>query len=216
MQYHWLHKNINNNKLIVFFGGWSFDFRPFECLESNNYDVLMFYDYNNLEIPPEIPDYEEKILITWSMGVFIAYYLKDKLPEFNRKIAINGTPYPVDNERGIPFRTFDLTLKHAQTGLKQKFYENVFANEEFLKKYLKTPVERTIQNRVEELNALNTLIKNTPVTYDGKFYDRAIVSNNDKIIPFKNQMNMWQNLAKVIDCGHFPFYNYKSWDEICN
>ena len=216
MQYHWLHKNINNNKLIVFFGGWSFDFRPFECLESNNYDVLMFYDYNNLEIPSKIPDYEEKILITWSMGVFIAYYLKDKLPEFNRKIAINGTPYPVDNERGIPFRTFDLTLKHAQTGLKQKFYENVFANEEFLKKYLKTPVERTIQNRVEELNALNTLIKNTPLTYDEKFYDRAIVSNNDKIIPFKNQMNMWQNLAKVIDCGHFPFYNYKSWDEICN
>ena len=216
MQYHWLHKNINNNKLIVFFGGWSFDFRPFECLESNNYDVLMFYDYNNLEIPSKIPDYEEKILITWSMGVFIAYYLKDKLPEFNRKIAINGTPYPVDNERGIPFRTFDLTLKHAQTGLKQKFYENVFANEEFLKKYLKTPVERTIQNRVEELNALNTLIKNTPVTYDGEFYDSAIVSNKDRIIPFKNQMNMWQNLAKVIDCGHFPFYNYKSWDEICN
>lgn len=216
MQYHWLHKNINNNKLIVFFGGWSFDFRPFECLESNNYDVLMFYDYNNLEIPSKIPDYEEKILITWSMGVFIAYYLKDKLPEFNRKIAINGTPYPVDNERGIPFRTFDLTLKYAETGLKQKFYENVFANEEFLKKYLKTPVERTIQNRVEELNALNTLIKNTPLTYDGEFYDSAIVSNKDRIIPFKNQMNMWQNLAKVIDCGHFPFYNYKSWDEICN
>lgn len=214
MQYHWLIQN-NNNKLIVFFGGWSFDYKPFECISSDEYDVLMFYDYNNLEMPCQIPDYESKTLITWSMGVFIAYNLKDKLPQFDKKIAVNGTPFPIDDEFGIPNRTFDLTLKYAETGLQGKFYENVFSDSELLKKYLLNPVERSIKNRVEELEALNEFIRNHPAEYDNSYYDTTIVGNKDKIIPTKNQLNMWQDLAKVIDCGHFPFYNYNSWDEIC-
>ena len=214
MEYHWLNKN-NNRKLIVFFGGWSFDFRPFECLKSYDYDVLMFYDYTDLNIPCEIPNYDKKILITWSMGVFIAYLLKGNLPEFNKKIAVNGTPYPIDNDLGIPKRTFDLTLKYAETGLQGKFYENVFTNSEFLEKYYKNPVQRTIPNRIKELESLNSLIRNTDINYDNNYYDYAIVGNNDKIIPTKNQIKMWKDKAKMLDSGHFPFYNYTCWDEIC-
>lgn len=219
MQYHWLNKQ-NNKKLIVFFAGWSFDFFPFECLNSKDYDVLMFYDYNELNIPQQVQQeirlYADKTLVTWSMGVFTAFILKDKLSEFDKKIAINGTPYPVDNEFGIPERTFNLTLKYAETGLQGKFYENVFSNDKFLQKYLKNPVQRTISNRVAELEALNNFIKNKNFEYDNEFYDIALVSTYDKIIPPKNQLNMWGNKAVTIDCGHFPFYNYNSWDEICN
>lgn len=219
MQNHWIIKN-NNKNLIVFFGGWSFDYKPFECLRSEKYDVLMFYDYNDLNIEnhllKEIETYSSKTLVTWSMGVFIAYLLKDKLPDFDKKIAVNGTPYPVDDEFGIPHRTFDLTLKYAETGLQGKFYQNVFSNEDFLQKYLENPVQRTIENRVKELETLDKLIKNTKIEYDKTFYDKSIVGANDKIIPTKNQLKMWGDLAQIIDCGHFPFYNYNSWDEICN
>jgi len=214
MQHYWLNKQ-NNKKLIVFFAGWSFDYKPFECLECNDYDVLIFYDYNTLELPNIDYNYEEKILITWSMGVFIAYLLKDKLPQFDKKIAVNGTPYPVHNEFGIPQKTFDLTLKYAETGLQGKFYQNVFTNDEFLAKYNKNPIDRSIENRVSELIALDKLIKETPIKYD-KFYDKAIVGTSDKIIPTKNQLTFWNNIAEIVDCGHFPFYNYKSWAEICN
>ncbi len=217
MQYHWLQQKPLNKKLIVFFGGWSFDFRPFECIPSFEYDVLMFYDYNSLEIPCQIPEgYEQYILLAWSMGVFIAYLLKDKLPYFHKKIAVNGTPYPIDNEKGIPLKTFDLTLKYAQIGLKKKFYENVFSDSILLEKYLSNPVQRLIENRVNELIYLNNIIKNSRLEYDEKFYDKAIIGSNDKIIPVKNQINMWKNIADIIDCGHFPFYNFKSWDEICS
>ena len=79
MEYNWLNKN-NNRELIVFFGGWSFDSHPFECMDSGNRDILMFYDYSDLNIPEnilnEISNYSEKTLIAWSMGVFTAYYLK--------------------------------------------------------------------------------------------------------------------------------------------
>lgn len=215
MQYHWLNKQ-NNKKLIVFFAGWSFDHKPFECLDCKNYDVLVLYDYNDLTLPKIEEAYDKKILITWSMGVFIAYLLKEILPKFDQKIAVNGTPYPVNNEFGIPQKTFDLTLKYAETGLQGKFYQNVFTNQEFLGKYLKNPIERSIENRVSELVTLDKLIKTTKIEYDNKFYNKAIVGLSDKIIPTKNQLTFWGNLAKTVDCGHFPFYNYKSWDELCN
>lgn len=216
MQYYWLNKN-NNENLIIFFGGWSFDHKPFEYFECGNNDVLMFYDYTDLNLPEgifEVSDYNDIQLISWSMGVFAAYYLRDRLPEFSYKLAVNGTPFPVDNSLGIPERTFNLTLQYAETGLQGKFYKNVFSNDDFLAKYQQSPVERSIQNRVEELVSLDNFIKSSTQTYDGKYYNRAIVGLEDKIIPVKNQLNCWKDLAVKLECGHFPFYNFTSWDEI--
>ena len=140
MQYHWLNR-ANNKRLIIFFAGWSFDQNPFQFLKPNDYDILILFDYNNLNIP-EIPEYEDYYLITWSMGVFTAYLLKDELPKFSKKVAINGTPYPVDNFNGIPIKPFLLTLKHAQQGLQGKFYQNIFNSPEEFEIYLKNPVKR--------------------------------------------------------------------------
>lgn len=211
MHYHWLNKK-DNDKLIIFFAGWSFDSKPFEFLECEDFDVLMVYDYSDFEIP-EIPEYKENYLIAWSMGVFAAYQLRDKLPEFEQKIAVNGTVFPVDDEFGIPNKPFLLTLRHAKTGLEGKFYQNIFQTPKEFERYIQTPVERSIENRVNELQSLYDRIKETPKEYE-TFYDCAFVSTEDKIIPTKNQMNFWKDKAKTIESGHFPFYNFKNWNEI--
>lgn len=214
----WLN-NQNNENLIVFFAGWSFDEKPFKFLQCNNYDVLFVYDYNNFEIPQELKNinqYKHKFLITWSMGVFVANLLKDIFTDFEYKMAINGTISPVDNEFGIPVKMFELTLKHAKIGLEGKFYKNVFQTEEEFQKYKKTPVERTIENRVSELENLYSEIKEQKEITAKEFYDFAIVSEFDKIIPPKNQIASHnKNTVKVlkIPYGHFPFYHYSSWDE---
>ena len=240
MQFNWLNKQ-NNDKLIIFFAGWSFDYKPFEFLDCEDFDVLVVYDYNNplsLTLSPGersalIPfpreraqlcecnetttagegSYKQTYLIAWSMGVFVAYQLRAQLPEFDKKIAINGTPFPVDDEFGIPQKPFLLTLRHAKTGLEGKFYQNIFNSTEEFERYMKTPVERTIDNRVEELQSLYDRIKVTEKTYE-PFYDKAFVSSNDKIIPTKNQLKFWQDKVQTIESGHFPFYNFKSWNEI--
>ena len=62
MQFHWLNKQ-NNDRLIIFFTGWSFDYKPFEFIKCENFDVLIVYDYNNFEIPV-IPEYKEYFLIS--------------------------------------------------------------------------------------------------------------------------------------------------------
>jgi len=214
MQYHWLNKN-NNKKLIIFFAGWSFDYKPFEFLNSDEFDVLFIFDYNEINELSQLSDYEEKYLIAWSMGTFAAYLLKDFFKDFNKKISINGTPYPVHNEFGIPEKPFLLTLRHAKTGLEGKFYQNIFATETEFERYSKTPVGRSIENRENELKSLYERIKSTEINYI-KFYDFALISSNDKIIPTKNQLNFWQNNApfKLLESGHFPFYNFKSWKDI--
>lgn len=215
----WLN-NQNNENLIVFFAGWSFDEKPFNFLKCNDFDVLFVYDYNDFKLPEElknIKNYKHKYLITWSMGVFVANLFKNLFSDFEYKMAINGTISPVDNEFGIPIKMFELTLKHAKIGLEGKFYKNVFQTEEEFQEYSKTPVGRTIGNRVSELENLYTEIKNHKELEIQKFYDFAIVSDFDKIIPPKNQIASHnQNKARVLSLpyGHFPFYHYSKWNEI--
>lgn len=175
----------------------------------------MFYDYKNHEIPVEIPDYDEYYLITWSMGVYIAYLLRDKLPQFKEKIAVNGTPFPIHAEWGIPPGTFDLTLKYVDTGLQGKFQRNLFKDEADYEKYLQNPVGREIPEQAAELSSLKAFIDNAEISYE-KFYDCAIISSADKIVPTRNQLNCWENRAEIImlESGHFPFYGFNSWEEI--
>ena len=229
MQYYWLKNTHNVNislprgrgvgvrgrSLIIFFCGWSFDNKPFKRLDCGEYDVLMFYNYKTHDIPIEIPEYDEYYLVTWSMGVYIAYLLRDKLPHFKEKIAINGTPFPIHNEFGIPERTFDLTLKYVDTGLQGKFQRNLFKEEFDFEKYLQNPVARQIPEQAAELQALKDFISKSEQNYE-KFYDRAIISDADKIIPSKNQINCWKDRASIVmlNSGHFPFYGFNSWEEI--
>jgi len=226
MQYHWINKE-NNDNLIIFFCGWSFDFKPFERLDCENNDVIVVYDYSDIadvfdnktkNILSGNKDYKNYRLITWSMGVYTAYLLKDFIPDFDCKIAINGTPYPVNDDFGIPIKTFDLTLKYVETGLQGKFQKNLFKRAEDFEEYLKNPVQRTIENQKNELEALNKFIKNHNINYE-KFYDYAIISDTDKIIPSRNQINCWQKSDTPIvslDNGHFPFMEFKSWEDIIN
>lgn len=219
MKFCWLSQN-NSSNLIVFFAGWSFDETPFKTLKSDGFDVLFVYDYNEiseLEILKNISEkYEHKTLICWSMGVFVAASLRKYFEKFDKKFAINGTVTPVDNEFGIPVKMFELTLKHASVGLGGKFYKNVYKTEEELEKYSQNPVKRTIEDRVSELENLYDFIKSHEVNGEN-FYDFAVVSEFDKIIPPKNQIASHTKFdvpIKTIECGHSPFFEFSEWREI--
>lgn len=216
MKHVWLNKS-GNSELVIFFAGWSFDAEPFKFLKVDGVDVVVVYDYRGLSFDFAFSGYEKYHLVAWSMGVYIAPLLRAVLPEFATAVALNGTPMPIDNEFGIPVRTFELTLRYAAEGLKGKFYQNVFFDETQVEKYWANPVKRTIDDRVEELQALKTWIYDKPVDALG-FYKKAYVSEHDKIIPPKNQRNAWEKLGVPVlplPDGHFPFFNFTSWKEIC-
>lgn len=202
MKYKWLNKKQNKN-VIIFFNGWGMDENVVCHLEYHNYDVVMLYDYNTLETDfnfESLIEYKNRYLIAWSMGVMVATLFN---LEYTSATAINGTLKPIDNEFGIPQRIYDLTIKGFNEKGAQRFIKSMF-NEN-----IELPqISRDIENQKSELSALKNYTANSNFKYS-----RIILSDNDKIIPTKNQVAFW-GIEPNISSGHCPFMLFKKWKEL--
>ncbi len=196
--------NENNEKLIIFFNGWGMDEFIISHLDRKGYDLLVFYDYTNLDTDfPPLNNYKEKYLIGWSMGVMISTLFYDCFGKIDKYIAINGTPKSIDNQYGIPEKIYKLTLKGFNENSCRKFIERMFDKKPTIEKFS----DRTLESQREELQNLMGI--------EGKYisFDKVLVSENDNIIPTKNQLNYWRHPV-IIKGGHCPFFEFKSWSEI--
>lgn len=206
-------KNKNSKNIIVLLCGWGLDEKPFEIIESSDFDVLFVFDYSSLNLDFDFSKYQKKVLIAFSYGVFMASVIKDSLPEFDYKIAINGTLKPIDKEFGISPKIFDLTLSSVSDESMLKFYSRMFDNnldDEYFGEHLPSR-----DNCKMELSQIQKYYRESNnVVYD---FDKIIVSAADKIIPTKNQLNYWKDsIVKKVDAGHFLFYKFNDFSEIIN
>lgn len=194
----------NNKNLIIFFNGWGMDELIISHLKRDGFDLLVLYDYNDLDIEfPNLGNYDKKYIISWSMGVMISTLFYDCFGKIDKYIAINGTPKPIDNKYGIPEKIYKLTLRGFNETSCQKFMERMFDSTPPISKFS----NRAFESQKTELANLMGI--------EGKIisFDKAIVSKNDNIIPTKNQLNYWKN-PEIIESGHCPFFKYESWSEI--
>lgn len=197
----------NNNKLIIFFNGWGMDEIIISHLDREDYDLLILYDYRDLDIDfPNLDKYKEKYVVGWSMGVMISTLFDRAFGNIKKYIAINGTPKPIDDEYGIPTRVYKLTVKGFNQSSCQKFMERMFDTTLPINKFS----NRSLESQKEELQNLMGI--------EGRYvsFDKVIVSNEDKIIPTKNQLNYWKNPAIIekIKSGHCPFFKFSKWSEV--
>ena len=211
MQYFWLNKTKENNKLIVFLNGWGMNETPVKHLKYNDFDVLILFDYKNLEFnfkEFEFDKYEKKYLISWSMGVYVASLFKNVFNSFDKKIAINGTTKIIDDDFGIPKKIYNITTKYLNEESRDKFIKNMFDNG---KLNPNITITRELPELKDELISIQKI-----VLKDELGFDTAIISKNDKIVPYKNQLNFWQNkaLIKEINATHCPFEEYSAWSEL--
>lgn len=207
MKYKWLNKQ-NNKKLIVFFNGWGMDEKIVSHLDFENFDLLMFYDYRDLEIENfNFSNYEEKYMIAWSMGVYTCNNFTNIFNNFDRKIAINGTLNPIHDEYGIPVLMYDLMIENFSEFTSEKFVNKISTGEN-LKEYC----TRTSDELKAELIKIKSLSFNEFIKFD-----KAIVSLKDRIMPAKNQIRFWQkqNITPIeIKALHAIFNLYKKWSEL--
>ena len=202
MKHKWLNKK-NNQKLILFFNGWGMDECVVKHLVPEDYDVLMFYDYNTLETNFDfdlLEIYTEKALIAWSMGTMIATLF----PQINAKnrTAINGTLKPIDTEYGIHPKIYDLTIKGFNEKGRKRFIDSMFNETTNIN------CNREIDEQHSELIAL----KNYQADETFK-YNKVLISDNDKIIPTKSQVAFW-GIEPNLKSGHCPFFNFAKWSEL--
>lgn len=202
MKYKWLN-NKKNTSLILFFNGWGMDEAIISHLDYANYDVIMFYDYNDLETDFDFnlcSDYKECYVVSWSMGVMIATNFVNQL-NITSSTAINGTLKPIDENFGIHPKIYDLTIKGFNENGRKRFLKTIFDLS------CEIEISRDIENQKQELIA----IKN----YQAKnfIYSRVILSDNDKIIPTKSQVAYW-GMEPNISSAHCPFNLFNKWEEL--
>lgn len=205
MEYEWINR-AGNKDLILFFNGWGMEDTVVEHLDAENYDVVMFYDYNNLETDFnfKLQEYKEINLVAWSMGVLTAAIVLKNVP-LHSKTALNGTLKPIDLKYGINPKIYDLTIKKFNSESRKIFIQNMF-EEPVPEKFMQGT--RTSENLKNELIALKSY------SADKEFkYDKIYISNNDKIIPSKSQINYWKTEANLSG-GHYPFNSFSKWSEL--
>lgn len=212
MRYKWLNKKVDNHKIILFFNGWGMDECVVNHLDSEDFDVLMFYNYNTLDTDfnfESLNTYQEINLVAWSMGVMIATFFSEI--KFHKKIAINGTLKPIDIKYGIHPRVYDLTIRGFDIKGREKFIDSMFDAGIALNF---TPVERELVEQKTELIAIKELSSSSLINnFSTSFYNKVLISDNDKIIPTKSQIEYWGMEANTKG-GHCPFFQIKKWSDL--
>ena len=207
MQYKWLN-NQGNKNLIVFFNGWGMDDKIVSNLNCDNYDVLTYYDYRTFE-PQDIDfsKYENKYLIAWSMGVYVCNIFYDLIKDFNKKIAINGTQKPIDDKYGIPIFAYNLTIDNFNETTCKKFMKKISST---------VNLQDYCSRNLDELKQELISIKNLEIENYIKF-DKVIISQNDRIFPYQNMLNFWNEQSIVIEnieASHYIFNKYNNWSDL--
>lgn len=207
MKYKWLNKKGNKN-LIVFFNGWGMDEKIVEHLSFADYDILTFYDYRTFEIDNfDFSNYENKILIAWSMGVYVCNYFYEQFKNFDKFIAVNGTQKPIDENYGIPPMIYNLTVDNFNELSCLKFMKKISTTVD-LKEYSL----RSLEDLKQELISIRDL--KVEKLFD---FNKAILSTKDRIFPFKNMQNYWnEQQVEIIEVekAHYIFDSYESWSDL--
>ena len=208
-------KLISNNSkdLILFLTGWGCDDVQFQSMTSSK-DVLLCWDYTDLELNFDFSKYENICLLTYSAGVYVAGLIADKLPKFKLKIAINGNPLMFDEYFGINENLINTMYKLNEDNYLQ-FRKDflVYNNEEF--EYFNNHTSiRTFDSCATELKNLEEYSKTkfTPIDYD-----IALLSDNDKIFNPTTQRKYFKASYIILNNqAHNVFYKIKTYDDIFN
>jgi biotin synthesis protein BioG len=220
MKTEWLHRN-DNEWLIVFFNGWGMDSHPFRPLSSEKYDVLCCYDYSDHQKSVDIKDlaqgYDRLDCIGWSMGVANGQKkILDIAEYFHKIVAINGTLQPIDDMHGIPVEICRGTLEALNEETLLKFNRRMCGSSNVYTKFMENKPQRNIDDIHNELSTLMENMETAEIK--SSIFTDIIISRKDMIIPTKNQEQFWSNAeaGKIhrLESSHFPFYLWKSWDEL--
>ena len=147
-------------RLLLFFAGWGADKTPFKDYQPADSDYMLCYDYRTLDFDASLlKGYKEINVIGWSMGVWAASRVMDKLQEadliIKNSIAINGTPYPIDDMCGIPSVIYHGTLEGLTGPSLNKFLRRMCFNGEAFKEFLNITPKRPLEELKEELACIS-------------------------------------------------------------
>lgn len=198
-------------RLLLFFAGWGADETPFKAYRPVGSDFMVCYDYRTLDFDTHgLDGYKEVIVVGWSMGVWAASQVVPQLSlPVAASIAVNGTPYPIDEHLGIPPAIYQGTLDGLTGASLHKFLRRMCANGVAFKAFLEVTPRRPLEELKDELVEIQKHyeLQATPATaLNTLHWQQAIVGSNDRIIPPANQLQAWKELgttARQTEDAHY-------------
>ena len=198
-------KREGNRRLLLFFAGWGADERLFDRPIADGYDYMLCFDYRALDFDYGLlASYESIFLLAWSMGVWVAGKLfeKNTTCHWDMRVAVNGTSFPIDEEKGIMPSVFDGTLAHFSGDTLVRFRRRMCGNVEQVKAFLSHNPRRSIAELHEELAVLGE--KTRSLSSPSFEWEKAVIGTHDAIFPLMNQRRAWQG-TKIyeVDAAHY-------------
>ena len=165
-------------RLLLFFAGWGADETPFKDYQPADSDYMLCYDYRTLDFDASLLKGYKKInVIGWSMGVWAASRVMDKLQETDTSLIIKNSIY-----HG--------TLEGLTGPSLNKFLRRMCFNGEAFKEFLNITPRRPLEELKEELAEIERMYLAQPTT--SFHWQQVVVGSNDRIIPPDNQLNAWR------------------------
>jgi biotin synthesis protein BioG len=196
---------------LLFFAGWGMDPAPFSPLAPERQDLLLFYDYRELDEPDPavlLPrGYQRLSLLAWSMGVWVAgHLLAGCRQQLSTAVAVNGTLTPIDDRAGIPALAFEEMLATFSPQSLLDFYASMFGDQAGLDLFLAHRPERPVEEVRAELAALRAhYLVQGPAS---DIYSRHLVGSRDRIFAARAQVRCWgKERCRTFQGPHFPFYD---------
>lgn len=200
----------NSDTLLIFFTGWGCDEYEFEHLKAG-IDVLLLYDYTDLNLEFDFSKYKTINLIAFSAGVFVASVFDFDF-KINKKVAISGNPYLFDEHFGLSNKIQEILYNITE--------ENA---DEFGRNYLvKTdaewdnfhPSKRTLESCQKEFDCLKTIYKNKKERIKDIF-DLALFGEDDLLFNVSAQKEFYADKLKIINnARHNLFFRISSYEQI--
>lgn len=201
MHHTWL-KRSGNRDLVLFILGWASTPNAVCHIDPPGCDVLALYDYTDMQLPELPTGYRRIYLIAWSFGVWAAEQLCRRLPLY-KAIALNGTPYPVDERYGMRLRVVMRTMqKIARTGaeLSRDPAQNPT-------RYMPAGpyADRSAEEKIAELARLAEWSRESSSA--GLPWTQAYIGDADEIFPPERMWAYWQSVGLGISFHsfHYPF-----------
>ena len=169
---------------------------------------MICYDYRSLDFDPApLSGYREIHVVGWSMGVWAAARVLPalRLP-VGRTIALNGTPYQMDDLRGIPAAVFRGPLEGLCGASLHKFLRRMCTDTAAFRRFLAVSPRRPLEELREELAATLQREESRQPAPVPTFFREAVIGANDRIIPAANQRRAWEEAgARIVltDDAHY-------------
>ncbi len=206
--------NKNSDNLLLFFTGWGCDEYEFEHLKSES-DVLLLYDYSDLNLDFDFSKYKKINLIAFSAGVFatsIFNFRNFNISKIDKKIALDGNPYLFDEYFGLSKEMQKILYSVNETNADEFALNFLIKTDEERKNFRHS--KRTTQSCVRELDCLKELyITNKQNIKD--IYDMAIFGEDDSIFNISAQKEFYKNrLHFVKNARHNIFFRIKNYKQL--